>query len=121
MPEALLSARGITMSAGTIACEVFFAVRLEHAGPWDFSKGLREQEGWEEHAAFMDALVEQGFIVLGGPLSELEILHAIRARDEQEVRSRLAEDNWTRNGMLRITSIEPWTILLGGLGARDAG
>jgi uncharacterized protein YciI len=107
------------MSAGTIA-HVFFAVRLEHAGPWDFSKGLREQEGWDEHAAFMDDLVEQGFIVLGGPLSDVEILHAVRAVDEQDVRERLAVDNWARNGMLRIVSIEPWTILLDGLGARDA-
>jgi uncharacterized protein YciI len=96
-----------------------FAVRLEHAGPWDRSKGLREQEGWDEHAAFMDGLVEQGLILLGGPLSDREILHAVRARDEQEVRERLAADNWARNGMLRIVSIEPWTILLDGVGARD--
>ena len=107
------------MTRGTIASEVFFAVRLERAGPWDFSRGLREQEGWDEHAAFMDGLVEQGFIVLGGPLSDVEILHAIRAADEQEVRARLAEDNWAQNGMLTIVSIEPWTILLDGLGARD--
>jgi uncharacterized protein YciI len=97
---------------------MFFAVRLEHAGPWDFSRGLREQVGWDEHAAFMDGLVADGFVVLGGPLSDREILHAIRAEDEAEVRARLAEDNWARNGMLRITSIEPWTILLDGLGAR---
>jgi uncharacterized protein YciI len=107
------------VSAGTIADRVFFAVRLEHAGPWDFSKGLREQEGWGEHAAFMDGLVEQRFIVLGGPLSDVEILHAVRASDEQEVRARLAEDNWARNGMLRVVSIEPWTILLDGVGALD--
>jgi hypothetical protein len=30
------------------------------------------------------------------------------------VRARLAEDNWAQNGMLSITSIEPWTILLDG-------
>jgi uncharacterized protein YciI len=98
---------------------VFFAVSLEHAGPWDFARGLREQAGWDEHAAFMDGLVEAGFIVLGGPLSEREILHVIRADDEREVRARLAEDNWARNGMLRITAIRPWTILLDGVGARD--
>jgi uncharacterized protein YciI len=98
---------------------VFFAVRLEHAGPWDFTRGLREQAGWDEHAAFMDALVHEGFIVLGGPLSEREILHIIRADDEQAVRDRLAHDNWARHGMLRIVSVEPWTILLDGLGARE--
>jgi hypothetical protein len=72
-----------TLSVGTIARVPFFAVRLEHAGPWNFAKVLRDQEGWDEHAAFMDGLVEQGFIVLGGPLSEREILHVIRAGTER--------------------------------------
>jgi hypothetical protein len=50
---------------------------------------------------FMDALVEDGFIVLGGPLDgEGEILHAISAPSEQAVRERLAQDNWAENGML---------------------
>jgi hypothetical protein len=30
------------------------------------------------------------------------------------VRERLAQDNWSRNGMLTVKSIEPWTILLDG-------
>jgi uncharacterized protein len=90
-----------------------FAVRLERGGPWDWSRGLREQDGWDEHARFMDALVADAFIILGGPLEgEREILHAVSAPSEQAVRERLAEDNWARNGMLTIKSIEPWTILL---------
>jgi uncharacterized protein YciI len=94
---------------------MFFAVRLERGGPWDWSRDLREQAGWDEHAHFMDSLVDDGFIVLGGPLSgEREILHAISAPSEQAVRERLAEDNWSRNGMLTIRSIEPWTIFLEG-------
>jgi uncharacterized protein YciI len=94
---------------------VFFAVRLRRGGPWDWSRGLREQDGFEEHARFMDALVDEGFIVLGGPLEgEREVLHAISAASEDEVRRRLAEDNWHRNGMLTVTSVEPWTILLDG-------
>ncbi len=80
---------------------MFFAVRLERGGPWDWSRGLREQDGFDEHARFMDELVEDGFIVLGGPLEdERDVLHAIAASSEEEVRSRLAEDNWARNGML---------------------
>jgi uncharacterized protein YciI len=94
---------------------VFFAVRLERGGPWDWSRDLREQDGWDEHALFMDGLVEDGFIVLGGPLGDdREILHAISAPSEQAVRERLAEDNWAHNGMLTIKAIEPWTILLDG-------
>jgi hypothetical protein len=98
---------------------VFFAVRLARGGPWDWSRELREQDGWDEHARFMDALVDDGFIVLGGPLGEgenerREILHAVVAASEQSARERLAQDNWARNGMLRLVSIEPWTVLLDG-------
>jgi uncharacterized protein YciI len=97
---------------------MFFAVRLERGGPWDWSRDLREQDGWGEHARFMDDLVQEGFIVLGGPLGgDREILHAISAPSEQAVRERLAEDNWARNGMLKIKSIEPWTVLLDGRGS----
>lgn len=94
---------------------MMFAVRLERGGPYDFSRDLREQDGFEEHAAFMDSLVEDGFIVLGGPVAgERDTLHAIEAPSEEAVRERLAEDNWAQNGMLQIKSIEPWTILLDG-------
>jgi uncharacterized protein YciI len=94
---------------------MFFAVRLQRGGPWDWSRDMREQDGWDEHAAFMDALVANGFIVLGGPLAGgREILHAISAPSEQAVRDCLALDNWAQNAMLTIVSVEPWTILLGG-------
>jgi uncharacterized protein YciI len=96
---------------------MLFAVTLERGGPWDWSRGLREQDGFDEHAQFMDALVDDGFILLGGPLEgEREILHVIRAGSEQEVRSRLAADSWHQNGMLAVTSIRSWTVLLDGLG-----
>jgi uncharacterized protein YciI len=95
---------------------VLFAVRLEHGGPWDWSRGLREQEGWDEHARFMDSLVEDGFILLGGPLEgDRDVLHIVDALSEQAVRARFAEDNWHENGMLRVKSIEEWTVLLDGV------
>lgn len=94
---------------------MYFAVRLQRGGPWDWSRDLREQAGFEEHARFMDSLVDDGFIVLGGPLEGgREILHVIDAPSSEAVRERLAADNWHQNGMLRITSIEAWTILLDG-------
>jgi uncharacterized protein YciI len=97
---------------------VFFAVRLERGGPWDWSRDMREQDGWYEHAEFMEALVDSGFIVLGGPLAgDRDILHAVSAASEEEVRERLAQDSWHQNGMLTITSIEAWTILLDGRSA----
>lgn len=63
----------------------------------------------------MDALVDEGFIVFGGPLEgERDVLHAISAASEEDVRARLAQDNWAQNGMLTVKSVEPWTILLDG-------
>ena len=68
----------------------------------------------------MDSLVEEGFVVLGGPLAgDREILHAIWAASEDAVRARLAQDNWHQNGMLTIKAIEPWTILLDGRSPPD--
>jgi uncharacterized protein YciI len=91
-----------------------FLVHEEHGGPWDWSKGLREQELWDEHADFMDALVEDGFVVLGGPLDEKDVLLVVDAESEEAVRERFAADPWIENGMLAITSVRPWTVLLHG-------
>jgi len=96
---------------------MLFAVILQRGGPWDWSRGLREQDGFAEHAQFMDALVDEGFILLGGPLEgEREVLHVVRARAEDEVRDRLAGDSWHQNGMLTVTSIRSWQVLLDSLG-----
>ena len=63
----------------------------------------------------MDALVDEGFVVLGGPLEgDREVLLIVDAPSEAAIRDRLAEDNWTPNGMLTTVSVERWTILLDG-------
>jgi uncharacterized protein YciI len=78
----------------------------------------REQHGWDEHAAFMDKLVDDGFVVLGGPVGEGDghyALLVVEADSEDEVRARLADDPWGED-MLATESIEPWTIFLRGTG-----
>ena len=90
-----------------------FAVRLVHGPVWDSSQQIRDQEGWAGHAAFMDELVDDGFIILGGPVGDGEqTLHAVEAADEDEIRARLAADPWAAAGLLRIGTIEPWTFWL---------
>ncbi len=107
-------------AGGAIIGAMLFAIRLKRGGPWDFSLGLREQTGWEEHARFMDRLVAEGFIALGGPLDPgHEVLLIVHAASEAEIHARLAEDNWHQDGHLTIASIERWTVLLDGLGLRD--
>lgn len=64
----------------------------------------------------MDSLVDDGFVVLGGPLGDAErILLIVDAGTEHEIRERLADDPWTRSGLLEIARIETWDILLDGV------
>jgi uncharacterized protein YciI len=88
----------------------------EGNGPaWDPARARREQSGWDEHGAFMDRLLDDGFVILGGPLGDGErALLAVEAAVADEVRARLAPDPWLRDGVLRIDRIEPWTIWLDG-------
>ncbi len=97
-----------------------YVVRLRRGGPWDFTRDMRQQDGWDEHARFMDSLVDDGFILLGGPLDNVtETMHIVEAGSEQEVRDRFAADPWAANGMLTPVSIERWSILLDGLKAKE--
>src|ERR1700726_888148 len=75
----------------------YFAVRLVHGPGWDSARPIREQDGWDEHAAFMDGLVDDGFIILGGPVGVGEqTLHVVEAADEKEIKARLAGEPWAR-------------------------
>ena len=81
----------------------------------DPSRAIREQPAWDEHAAFMDALVDDGFVVLGGPLDDgRDVLLIVEAPDEAAIRDRLAADPWATMGLLRIGSIRSWSIWLDG-------
>jgi uncharacterized protein YciI len=90
-----------------------FLVLLRRSGPeWDRSKPMEEQSGWEEHASFMDGLVDDGFLVVGGPLAdEVRVAHAVEAESEEAVRATLARDPWSETHLV-VDSIEPWTIRL---------
>jgi uncharacterized protein YciI len=92
-----------------------FLVVLLRSGPlWDASRPLEEQSDWPAHAAFMDGLVDDRFIVLGGPLhDEHRVAHAVEAESEEAIRATLARDPWSETH-LRVGSIDPWTIRLDG-------
>ena len=95
---------------------MYFLVKRAHGRNWDASRLRREQEGWDAHASFMDELVEDGFVVLGGPVGDGDghsALLVVEAESEGHVRSRLADDPWGED-MLATDSIEPWTIFLRG-------
>ncbi len=95
--------------------KTYFVVR-EYAGPaWQRGVPMRSQPLWFEHAAFMDALEAERFVILGGPIDkgeEHEALLIIDAPDEAAARGRFAQDPWIRGQILLIRGIETWTILL---------
>lgn len=67
-----------------------YFVVIREAGPaWAPGLPIREQEQWAEHAAFMDALVADGFLVVGGPLGHgPRAMHIVDAGGEDEIRAR---------------------------------
>ena len=86
-------------------------------GPaWQDARPIEGQADWASHASFMDALVEEGFVILGGPLEgSPDVLLVVRAGSAGEIHSSLEEGSWTGNDLLRTTRINVWTLRLGSL------
>jgi uncharacterized protein len=89
-------------------------IAISSAGPnRDQSKGTRDQPFWDEHAAFIDQLVAEGFIMMGGPLiDEGGSLLIVSAKDENEVREKLTNDPWFAKGILKLESVTRWQIFI---------
>lgn len=84
------------------------------AGPArDLGKGTREQPYWDDHAAFIDALVAEGFIIMGGPLpDEHGAMIIVAAATEAAIRDRLRDDPWYTQGILTLETIKRWQIFI---------
>ena len=93
-------------------------VTISSAGPnRDSAKGTREQPFWDEHVVFIDRLVDEGFILMGGPLvDEAGMPHGalliVNAEDENEVREKLKNDPWFIRGILKLESVTRWQIFI---------
>ena len=93
-----------------------FAVLRSRGPAWDDSRPLEGQLDWRAHASFMDALFEERFAALVGPLEDTrDALLILRASGVAEIVERLASDPWTTNGLLVTKQISPWQIRLGSL------
>ncbi len=92
----------------------YYLVRRARGSSWDHSLPRRAQAGWDEHAAFMDALVEQGVVILGGPVGEGDGDDALLVLDvynEAAIHASLEDDPWG-DDMLTTKTIEPWSVWL---------
>lgn len=89
------------------------------AGPaWIDPKGIFEQLGVNDHAAFMNRLAEEGVVLFAGPLAGSEVgrVRALVIMDvdsDAEIPGLLADDPWTKSNHLVISRLEPWNVFVG--------
>jgi uncharacterized protein len=84
------------------------------AGPaWERGGPIREQPGWDAHAAFIDALIERGTMVMGGPFSDntgsMILLEGVGAAEAERL---VAGDPFLENGVFVLDEIREWTIFV---------
>ena len=79
----------------------------------DLSKGSREQQFWDEHEVFIDNLVDEGFIMMGGPLvDDGGAMLIVHAESEGHVRATVERDPWYAHDILQLVSIKRWDIFI---------
>jgi uncharacterized protein YciI len=90
------------------------------AGPAWTSGSVREQPDWDAHAEFVDALIERGTFVMGGPFSDnsgsMSLLEGI---DEDEARRLIEGDPFMKNGVFVLEEIREWNVFVDELSPAD--
>jgi uncharacterized protein YciI len=83
------------------------------AGPTWSSGSVREQPDWDAHAEFVDALIERGTFVMGGPFSDnsgsMSLLEGI---DADEARRILEDDPFMKNGVFVLEEIRELDVFV---------
>ena len=95
-----------------------FAVTREAGPGWTEGKGAFEQPAVADHAAFMNTLADEGFVLFAGPLAGTEhdhirVLLIANANSDTDIHRRLADDPWEIARRVVTTSVEPWNLLVG--------
>jgi uncharacterized protein YciI len=101
-----------------VAVSEYFLVRQVRGPDWDPSLGRREQAGWEAHAAFVDRLSEEGKVLLGGPVGDVDgqyVVLLVLADSAQDADAIFAADPWHDN-VIRTETVERWNIWIGAEG-----
>ena len=75
------------------------------AGPPD------DQPGWDEHAAFIDQLIERGTMVLGGPFADYSgSMIVLESVSEEQARELVAPDPFLANGVFVLEDVRAWNV-----------
>ena len=88
------------------------------AGPTWTGGPPEEQPGWDEHAAFVDDLVERGIFVMGGPFADYSGSFAILENvSEDEARELVLGDPFAGNGVFELDDVRAWNVYVDELTA----
>ncbi len=102
-----------SVTAPTLTGRLFMVTRSQSLG-WKTELPLEEQNGWAEHAQFMNHLETTGFVVAGGPLEGTPYtVLAVRAGNEAEAQAKFRADPWEEARLVETTRIAAWDLRLG--------
>ncbi len=88
------------------------------AGPAWRSGPPEDQAGWDEHATFVDDLIERGIFVMGGPLADHSGSFAIlQGVGEEEARELVLRDPFVENGVFELDDVRAWNVYVDELTA----
>jgi hypothetical protein len=89
-----------------------FLVTVRRDGPqWDHSRPIEGQDAFAEHVAFLTGLLDDGLIVLGGPLEDDRVISVASAEAADDVAAAFERDPW-QGPLVRLESVESWTVRL---------
>src|SRR5690242_20074559 len=89
-----------------------------NAGPNWTSGAVDEQDGWDEHAAFIDDLIERGIFVMGGPFADQSgSLSLLENVTEEEARELVLADPFVANGVFELEELRAWNVFVDELTA----
>jgi uncharacterized protein YciI len=91
-----------------------------NAGPAWGSGPPEDQPDWDAHADWVDALIDAGTFVMGGPLSDysgsVSLLEGLTAAEAEEL---IATDPFVLNGVFVVGSVRDWTVYVDELSAKE--
>ena len=83
------------------------------AGPMWTSGAVDDQLGWDEHAAFIDDLIDRGIFVMGGPLADQSGSQSLLENvTEEEARELVLKDPFVANGVFELQEVRAWNVFV---------
>jgi uncharacterized protein YciI len=89
------------------------------AGPTWKGGPPEDQPGWDEHAAFVDGLIERRTFVMGGPFADYSgSMSLLEGVSEAEARELVAGDPFVANGVFVVEDVQAWNVYVDELTPR---